>query len=214
MGIERLKGSLLSEANEDAEKITETARAHVQNMISEETAKLESAKVQAEADVARLLEEQQNERVAWARLESKRVLSEAREDSIRNALEQIYDSLGSVRKMPEYKGFVKSVITKGIDELSGAKSSGNGSITIHVMKGEKTLVPAVKGKTIKVVEDLDSTSNMGGAILETSDGRIRINLTLETLFEDKKDDVRKQIYDKLFSEEKGETKKTNTQSSK
>jgi vacuolar-type H+-ATPase subunit E/Vma4 len=38
----------------------------------------------------------------------------------------------------------------------------------------------------------------GGAIIETSDGKIRVNKTLEEVFSQKKSEIRKQIYDRLF----------------
>ena len=63
------------------------------------------------------------------------------------------------------------------------------------MKGDKSLIPALKGA--KVVEDLHG---FGGALLESADGKIRMDLTLETLFESRRDEIRKKIYEKLFGE--------------
>jgi len=186
MGIEKLKGSLLSEANEDAQKIVQSAEAHVSGMLDEERSRKAAMKKDAEKEVARLLEEQRNERIAWARLESKRVIAEAKEDAIKGVLEDFFDALKGARKTPEYKRFLGKAVLEAVSELGG-------DVVIHILKGEKPLIPAVKGS--KVVEDLDA---LGGAMVETSDGKIRVDLTLETLFESKRDDVRKSIYEKLF----------------
>lgn len=186
MGIEKLKGSLISEASEDARKITESAEAQVKGLLDTERARRASLKKEAEKEVERLLEEQRNERIAWARLESKRIMAEAREDAIKDVLEDFFDSLGSVRKAPEYKKFLVSSVSAALAEL------GAGSV-VRVVKGDKAILGAVKGA--KITEDLDS---LGGALVESADGKIRIDLTLETQYETRKDDIRKQIYDKLF----------------
>ncbi|MFH0737030.1 MAG: V-type ATP synthase subunit E [Candidatus Micrarchaeota archaeon] len=186
MGIEKLRGSLLSEAGEDAQKIVQSAETHVSGMLDEERSRKASMKKDAEKEVARLLEEQRNERIAWARLESKRVIAEAKEDAIKGVLEGFFDALKAARKTPEYKRFMGKAVPAAVDELGG-------DAVIHVLKGEKALIPAIRGS--KVAEDLDA---LGGAMVETADGKIRVDLTLETLFETKRDHIRKSIYEKLF----------------
>jgi vacuolar-type H+-ATPase subunit E/Vma4 len=48
---------------------------------------------------------------------------------------------------------------------------------------------------VKVVEDL---KGFGGALVESADGKIRMDLTLETQFDSRRDELRKSISDKLF----------------
>ena len=93
MGIEKLKGSLTSEANEDAKKIVDSAEAEIKKMREEELGRKTSIKKEAEQNVEKLLVDQRNERIAWARLESKRVIAEAREDAIKGVIEIFFESL-------------------------------------------------------------------------------------------------------------------------
>ena len=186
MGIEKLKDSLLSEANEDARKIIESAEVHVRNMVEEERSKASLMKKDAAQEVERLLGEQRNERLAWARLESKRILAEAREDAIKGVLEGFFEALQDVRKNPEYKKFLTNAIADAASELGT-------TVTIHVLKADRALIPVLKNA--KIVDDLEAT---GGAIVESSDGKVMVDLTLETLFETRRDEIRKQIYNNLF----------------
>jgi V/A-type H+-transporting ATPase subunit E len=186
MGIEKLKGSLISEADEDAKRITAEAAAQAKAILDVERQAASALRKDAEKDVERQLEEQRNERVAWARLESKRLMAEAREDAIRDVLDDFAGALGSVRKAPEYKKFLNSAVASAVDEM------GPGCV-IRLVKGDKALLQGAKGA--KVVEDLEG---LGGAIVESPDGRIRIDLSLETQYESRKDDIRKKIYEKLF----------------
>jgi vacuolar-type H+-ATPase subunit E/Vma4 len=186
MGIEKLKGSLLSEAQEDARKVLSEAEVQSRAILDEERARRASMKQDAEKTIERTLQEQKNERIAWARLESKRIVAEAREDAIKNVLEDFFEALGSVRKAPEYRKFLAAAANSAAEEL------GSGAV-IHVAKGDKLLFSPPKGS--KVVEDLEG---LGGAMAESSDGKIRVDMTLETLFESRRDEVRKKIYDNLF----------------
>jgi vacuolar-type H+-ATPase subunit E/Vma4 len=186
MGIEKLKGSLLSEAGEDAGKILSTSEAQAKLILDEERARRAALKQEAEKAVEKTLQEQKNERIAWARLESKRIVAEAREDAIKGVLEDFFDSLGSVRKSPDYKKFLAGAVNSAVSEL------GSGAV-IHVGKGDKALITVPKGS--RVVEDLDG---LGGAMVESDNGKIRVDMTLETLFESGRDSIRKKIYDNMF----------------
>ncbi|HID72795.1 TPA: hypothetical protein EYP38_02530 [Candidatus Micrarchaeota archaeon] len=134
-----------------------------------------------------MLEGQKNERIAWARLEAKRILAEAREDAIKNVLEGFFEALGKAKKGKAYKGFMAKAVKSAVSEL------GTSGLVIHVCKGEGKLVGRVRGA--KVVQDLDA---LGGAIVESKNGKMRVNLTLETLFESRRDELRKKISDKIF----------------
>jgi vacuolar-type H+-ATPase subunit E/Vma4 len=185
MGIEKLKSSLLSEAQEDVRKISESAHAQAKSILDGEHSESAAMRKEAETEVARLLEEQRNERLAWARLESRRIASEAREDAIKNVLENFFGALKDARRSPQYRKFLGSAVAAAVREL------GDG-VTIQIARGDKSLLPEVKGA--KVVEDLHG---LGGAIVESADRKFRIDLTLETLFEARRDEMRKRIYEGL-----------------
>jgi vacuolar-type H+-ATPase subunit E/Vma4 len=186
MGIEKLKGSLLSEASAEAENIVKTAEAHVNGMLKEERAKLKAMESDAKGEIEKLLEERRNERIAWARLEAKRITAEAKEDAIKNVLEDLFQELKKARKSPQYERFLKDAVADAVAEL------GKGS-KVHVPKGEKRLLPKLPGA--QVVEDLEG---LGGAMVDSPDGKVRMDLTLETLFDSMRDEIRKQIYEELF----------------
>ncbi len=186
MGIEKLKNSLLSEAAEEANAILQNAQSEVEKMHREQKGKQADMKAKAEKELEKTLEDQENERIAWARLEAKRIGAEAREDAIKNVLEEFFEVLKKSRKTAEYKNFIKKAVPAAAADLGG-------TVTIHVLKGEKALVPKIKDA--KVAEDL---KGLGGALVESEDGRIRVDLTLETLVDSKRDEIRKQIAEDLF----------------
>lgn len=191
MGIEKLTSTLLKDAQDEAAGIIETAEGHVKKMKADERAKSASLEKEAEAEVEKILKEERNERLAWARLEAKRVVAEAREDAIGNAIEDIFSSLKEIRSSKEYKAFVSKKVSEAVNELGG-------KLTIHVVKADKNLLPKLP-KGCVVVADLDA---LGGAVIETEDGKMRVDLTLETVIELRRDELRKKISAELFGSEK------------
>lgn len=192
MGIEKLTSSLLKDAEDEADGIVKAAEGHVRKMKEDERAKITGLKKNAEGEVEKVLKEQRNERLAWARLEAKRLVSEAREDAINNAIEDIFASLKELKKSKEYKSFMSNEVSNALKEFKGVK------IVVHVVKNDKKLLPKMP-KGCKVVADLDA---LGGAVIETQDGKMKVDLTLETLFELRRDDLRKLISSELFGAEK------------
>lgn len=186
MGVEKLTTSLVSEASKEGEEIVKTAQWHVDKMLKEEQSKEKGLKDQAEKETAAQLDEQRNERLAWARLEAKRIIAESREDAISNSLENFFSELKQVRKDKSYKDFLKKSVQDAVAQL-GAKS------TIHIVKADAAVLGKMNG--CKIISDLDA---LGGAIIESEDKSVRIDIRLETLFELQRDKLRKDIYEHIF----------------
>jgi len=190
MGIEQLTGSLIGEANREAEEIVKTAQWHVEQMLKEEKSKEEGIREAARAEVEQRLREQRNERLAWARLEAKRVIAEAREDAITGNLEEFFSELKEGRRSPAYRSFLDQSVRKAAAELGGRA-------TVHVAKQDEKALG--KLQNCKVVTDLEG---LGGAIVESEDRSVRIDLRLETLFEIRRDELRKEVHERLFGKGK------------
>lgn len=183
MGIEKLKGSLLSEANSEADKIIKESEGKCEKLLEEERNKFGEMKKFAEEEVGKKLSEEKRERIAWARLESKRILAEAREDAIKGVIENMFEHLASVRKTPGYKKYIEKAVSAGLSDI------GDDS-TIHVVKGDKALI-----KNGNVIEDLEG---LGGVLIESKNGKMLFNMTLETRFDSLRDQIRKRISDEIF----------------
>ena len=188
MSIEKLKDSLLSQANAEAHKIELVASAEARKILETERAESAALKAKAKEDAERQVTEQKNERTAWARLESKRIIAEAKEDAVKNCINDVFTSLDSMRRSAEYKQFIKRAAEKAISQL-------NGAVTLHIVASDKDIVPKSKG--VSVVTDLEG---LGGVIAESHDGKVRINYSLESIIEMRRDDLRSSIYNKLFGD--------------
>ncbi len=185
MGIRKLTSSLIKDGEEEAAKIVESAKWHVQKMVEEEKAKKQEQKEEVEKEVKRILEEQRRERLAWARLEAKRLLAEGREDAIKKSLDELYALTPSIRESPAYSKWLSSRVADALKQL-GEKA------VVIVAKGDRKLLFGLKAR----VEE--SLGGLGGAMVESEDGRTRIDLRLETLLEMRSDDIRRILAKELF----------------
>jgi len=189
MGIEKLTTSLIEEANKEAAEIVKTAEWHVEQMRKDEQSKEGSLKDTAREEVKKSLNEQKNERLAWARLEAKRIIAEAKEDAISNSLEGFFSELKGIGKDAAYREFLKVSVEDAVKELGG-------KTIIHVRKEDAPVLGKQEGN--RVATDLEG---LGGAIVESEDGSVRIDLRLETHFELERDALRKEVYTKLFEKQ-------------
>ncbi len=194
MGIENVAASLLEESRNEAGRIIRDADQAVNQMASGEQARRVVLLKHAEEEAHVLIEEERRERIAWARLEAKRILNEAKEDMIREKLDEFFALLGNVRKEPKYKEFLKGALQRATDELKGQP----GGIIVYCAKEDKA---ALADTNAKIVPTLDT---FGGIIAESNDRTVRIDLTLETLFENKRDELRALIYREIFEKKAAE----------
>ncbi|MFA5077106.1 MAG: V-type ATP synthase subunit E family protein [Candidatus Micrarchaeia archaeon] len=185
--LQDIKGAILKEAKKEGEGAIQKAEAELEA----EFAKVRSegeAKVKSSEDEARkMVEGERRERLSWAKLEAKRVLSEAREDAVNSAIEGLIGQIKAYAKTRNYAEKLRKSVSSVVSEFGG-------KAVVHVRKGDKKLLASVGAP---VVEDADI---LGGAIVESKDGRLRIDLSMEELLEANRDAVRKDIYAALFSE--------------
>lgn len=194
MGIERVTASLLADARKEADEILKTAEWHVMQMIKEEKAKRGALLSATEEEAAKLLKGRERERMAWARLEAKRILSEAREDAIKNVIEDFFSLLNDMRSHKNYPVFLRHCLAEAMNEI------GSKDVIAHLVKGDKKHIGSFDGV---IVEDLAS---FGGLIIETADNKVRVDMTVEAIFESRREEFRKKVFEAFFGDGK-ETKK-------
>ncbi|CAB50669.1 V-type ATP synthase subunit E [Pyrococcus abyssi] len=176
---------ILNEAREEAEKIKEEAKRRAE---SKAEWILRRAKTQAELEKQRI--------IANARLEVRRKRLAVQEEIIRNVLDEVRKRL---QEMPEEEYFesIKALLKEAVEELKEGK--------VRVYSNERTL--ALISSRIEEIRDYlgsisieigSAISTMGGVIVETEDGRIRIDNTFEARMERFEGEIRAKIAKVLF----------------
>jgi len=191
--MDKLADVMLLEAKKEANETLAQAEKAVAKTFEDlkESSKEELKK--SEEDAKNRLKSQKKEKIAWARLEKKKTIAEAKEDVVKQELEKIILELPNLRSYDRYAVFLKEKAMAAIEELSG---SGDPTLTLHICKGDKKFLSDLNVKaTVSIIEDLEAS---GGLIAENSAKTIRVDYTLESIFEVKKPEIRRGAYVSLF----------------
>lgn len=189
MGLEQLTATILDEAKKESASAVSAADAERRKMLGEAKAAAEKARMDAEAKTAEFVESQRRERIAWARIEAKRAINEARESVVDGAIDDVFTEMRAFPKSREYPKFLNALVAHGLKEL------GNPNAVVHVRKEDKK---HLKNGKHSVKDDLDE---WGGCIVKSGDGSVRIDLTFAALLELKRESLRKMLYEALFKQE-------------
>jgi len=181
VGLKELTNEIRAKAQREAkslEKAAAEADAELEKARKEKKELVEAAKKDAE----RIVENERNEIIASARLKGKQMNSEAKETAVNAALEEVWKELLNLRKSSSYGKAMKKLIAEGEKEL------GKGTVVL------------VRKEDRKFESGSKETEISGGAIIQTKDGKISVNNSFEAIFEESQDELRKELYAKMFGE--------------
>ncbi len=168
------------------------ARAEVELRAADEARRVASAKIEAERDrtVREIAESnaragdieaarERAQRLAAAKLKSRKMLYEARERRLEGALRETRALLSEYTDRPEYAGVLKRMVQVATDELGRPiKVSGRVEDSARLQKAA--------GKSF----DPTPQPILGGLIAESADGSRRLNLSFDELLRLREDKVR------------------------
>ena len=186
MGFEELAVELHKNAEAEGKKLIAAAEKNARKTEEDAQGKAEEMLRTAKKEALSYAKQESAERLTSAKLTAKKIVDEARDDAVEGSLHQVWNAFkSSSLKKATYPALLQKLIGDGIREL------GPGDAIVYVRDEDKPLVSGYR------VAKLPAQYS-GGAILESANGKIRVNRTLEEAFAQKKEEMRKKIYDKLF----------------
>ncbi|MCD6403533.1 MAG: hypothetical protein J7K98_04385 [Candidatus Aenigmarchaeota archaeon] len=190
MTIERI---LIQEVRKEAERLIQQKKEEFEKWVEEEKRKIKKEREVRLKKFEEELERKKLQALQSARLEGKLILLKARDEAIEDVFQKFKQKLRKLDKKT-YSKLLKKLLEESLEKI------GKKKIVVHVRKGEKKLLPKIKGVSIKVVEDLKSS--LGGLIVEDEKGEVRIDATLDSVIEEMKESYLKDISNILFGGEK------------
>ncbi|MDI9623732.1 MAG: V-type proton ATPase subunit E [Methanothermobacter sp.] len=183
-GVDKIVSSIISEAQENANKIISEAEKKAESIIEdgEKRAAIEKEKILENArKQARM---QYHQLISEAKMKARRAELEAREEVITEAFKRAEEELQKITssKDERYIQSLKNIIKEAATEIGG------GELIVHVKEDDKekirdldSIAEDVKSATGKdtSLELGEAIQTIGGAIVKTKDGRIEVNNTIE-----------------------------------
>lgn len=190
MGLDQLKKEILDAAEKRAAEIDSQATAQMHEIVKNAHNSAGKTAENMAAEAKAFVEAERSERTSAARLEAQRMLSEAREAAVNAALEKAYAAFVARRNSPSYRESLHMLADRGIEELGSSKP------TVLVNSQDRKFFSGSKYRV-----GSEALECAGGVVVESPDGRIRVNYTLEEIFASQREEIRKEIYAQLFAGE-------------
>ncbi|MHA1638467.1 MAG: V-type ATP synthase subunit E [Candidatus Thorarchaeota archaeon] len=195
-GLESIINMIDEKTSEKVDSILKQAEEQKKTLIkqAEEKAKgieekiLKAADLEYEADIAR--------RKAGAKLKSKYLILEAKENILVENLENVEKELKKVVKSKKYKAILTHLIVDGgvalnVDKLELVFPKGQDKlITLASIAKE---IGAKTGRKVAVTISKDRVHSTGGVIIRTLDGKKFVDNTFESRLERFQNDIRDKV---------------------
>jgi len=196
MGLDNLVDEIMRSASGDSEQIEHETKERCAQIVKDAELAAEQRLAKADEDTQKAVGAEKSERIAAARLQAKKIIEDAHEEAVNAVLDEIWHKVAAKAKSKDYSKMLKRLVEKGAKEL-----------------GRKDFVVMVNSRDRKAAKDLrfplseESAESEGGAVVLSSDEKVRVDMTFEALFASKKEDLRKQIYNSLFGKKMAEIPK-------
>ncbi len=199
--------ALLSEAHETAEKIIQDAKKTAQSTLEEHRKK---GRDRAREIVISIDKKAQNNFVivklrdiTSAESEAKWLILEKKHELIENVLNQVKDELRSRIKTDKYIHVLENLIVEGgiiVDatDLEVILNENNSTLPLEFDKMAKKISEKT-GKKPKITKSAKKIDTIGGAIIQTSDGKVVMNNTFEGILNNFESEIRFKIAQILFT---------------
>lgn len=188
MGLEALRQELKRKTASEVSRIENEGKAEARKLREESKKEADRRTVAADKEADEYVEREKM-RIPAARLRAKRIIQDAKYEMVAEALSELSDILEKkTSSKKEYEKMLEDLIEEGIREL------GSKDVVIHVRKQDAQF--ARKFGKVKEI------SCMGGAIVASEDGRMRINNTFEALMEKQKEQLQQQAFELMFGKTK------------
>jgi V/A-type H+-transporting ATPase subunit E len=195
MGLGEMLSKIKEETEEQYTKIIADAKTEADRIVSSAMERSESiiskSKVQAEKEV----QEERLRSIASARLEAKRQLLQARDKVIRDYEAQSLGYVDEFVKSKDYKDFLLRVIEDGMNKI------GDKAI-VQLNSKDKNLIPTSKSGFNISEKTLESR---GGALISSSDGKQRVDNTIESILSERSEELRLKLLQQIFGNGKIES---------
>jgi V/A-type H+-transporting ATPase subunit E len=192
MAYEELIHSMEADAQLRVQEVRVQARKSIEE--TQEAARRQAQEIRERLldEAGRRIEVERHQRLYRAREEVKAGIARAREEYLRRAIDLAGDRLGRLREGGGYPGVLERLTREALDALSEPGAQ------VHVDPRDeasaRALVEFLPEKP-QLIPDLDAA---GGVVVDSADGRIRVDNTFASRLARAGESYRRELYDHLF----------------
>lgn len=191
MALEDIINGIYDKGKIEIENIRKSSDEQVNKILEEARKKAENFLETNKKKIIKELEQEKIMKLSSTNVELKREYINKLDSLINDYVDNIKKELKNLRKTENYQKFLTNIISKGLKELNVNQNSA----IIYISEKDKDLVGNYVN--IKFNQNLDE---YGGAIIETKDGKMIYNGSLENIFNEKINYLKEKLYEKIKEE--------------
>ncbi len=197
--IKMLSRSILTDAQAEADKILEEAKAKAESVKrrAEEQARAERAQILE--DATRESERLRGQVIATTQLKARTQILENREKVLNDVFKAAREELPAIQQWSEYKDIALNLLREALVQLKGTDVIVRADKTTMKLLNDEAIQKAAKEFNIKIKAG-ESLEHGVGVIVETADGHLNYDNTLETRLNRMQNSARSAVYHLLMGE--------------
>jgi V/A-type H+-transporting ATPase subunit E len=192
MGLETVADDIKQEARARAEEIVEEAEEEKEDVLSEARQEAESLKQEAEEEAESEAESLREQEISSAKLEARKMMSREERELLADLREDVRGELADIEQGREE--MTRTLLQAGVEELDEEEA-----VAYCAEDDEETvseLVDEFDGVEFGGTEEM-----LGGVIVESSDGRVRVDNSFDSVLETVWNDSVREVSERLLGEE-------------
>ena len=193
MSLDNVVSDIRDEAHARAEEIREEGERRAEEIVEAAEADAEELLEARKESVERQVEQEREQAVSGAKLEAKQERLEARRDVLNDVRGRVEAEL---RDLPDGK---REELTRALLDEAAAEFEGQQSVAVYGRDDDRELLE-------KLVADYDGFEYggdhdcLGGVVVDSTDSRVRVNNTFDSVLEDVWEDNLKNVSNILFDQ--------------
>jgi V/A-type H+-transporting ATPase subunit E len=193
MTLDTVVEDIREQARARAEEIREEARAEADEIIEEAEADAEEIRTEILDDAERQIEQEREQRMSSAKLEAKQSRLEARRDvlqSVRDDVEAEIESLSDDERRE---------LTGALLDAAAAEVDDGATVEVYGRAEDQELLESLAAE-YDGFEYAGEFDCLGGVVVESTESRVRIKNTFDSILEEVWEDNLREISDMLFEQ--------------
>ena len=186
MGFEELATELHKGADTEGKRMIHASEKNAGKIVEDAKEKAEEILKAAKKEAAEFAKQEASEKTTSAKLAAKKMVDDARDEAVEESVKQLWQRFkADAMKKSVYPGLMGKLVSDGTTEL------GTANVAVYARDEDAQYIKASEVRKLPA-------EYCGGVIVESMDGKVRVNKTLEEMFAQKKPALRKEIYTRLF----------------
>ena len=196
--LENIKSRIQKDAEAKGKQHVDAANEEAQKLLAAAKKELEKEKSTLDFETEKTIKIQRSRAVSEAKLEARKTVLKAKEEVISQAFEMANQRLKNLGPI-ENERFLRGAITSGVNLL------GREVVVLCNSRDSSTVTRIASELGLGIGVSSEGIGYLGGVVVRAKDGSAQIDITFEGVLERMKNDLRKEVAEKLFKEE-SETK--------